>query len=116
MQIKSCLKICGVGIVKSGCGQSGQSGSKDWKIDSNRWNITEFLHDDTDSQKTKADQKNNCGMVWWCDSKIDCISKSGCVNVLWIKKHDAFFIFHGTVFPIYLENDSTNKVSVSEKE
>ena len=64
-------------MVKSGCGQSGQSGSKDWKIDSNRWNITEFLHDDTDSQKTKADQKNNCGMVWWCDSKIDCISKSG---------------------------------------
>ena len=65
MQIKSCLKICGVGRWQ------------DCKIDSNRWNITEFLHDDTDSQKTKADQKNDCGMVWWCDSKLGCISKSG---------------------------------------
>ena len=47
----------GVGIVKNGCGWSGEetlklTGSEEWTD-----GITDFLHVGTDSQKLKADQK-----------------------------------------------------------
>ena len=46
----------GVGIVKNGCGWSGEetlklTGSEEWTD-----GITDFLHVGTDSQKLKADQ------------------------------------------------------------
>ena len=53
MQIKRCLKIFGVGMVKNRCGQSGD-GTLKWTV-SKKW-ITHFLHVDTDWQKLKADQ------------------------------------------------------------
>ena len=58
MQIKRCLKISGVGMVKNGCGQSGDrtlslNVSEEWTD-----GITDSLLADTDSQKLKANQKS----------------------------------------------------------
>ena len=70
MQIKSCFKTCGVGMLKNGCGKSGQSGDKILKLtqslEQTDW-ITDFLHADTDSQKLKANKTFWVGMV-----KNDC--------------------------------------------
>ena len=56
IQVKSCLKIFGVGMVKNGCDQSGDGTlkltvSKEWTD-----GITHFVCIDTDSEKLKADQ------------------------------------------------------------
>ena len=55
-KLKDNWKVLGVGMVKNGCGQSGDrtlklTVSKEWTI-----GITNFLHVGTDSQKLKADQ------------------------------------------------------------
>ena len=67
MQIKMWLKIFGTGMVKSGCGQSGDGTLKLTVSEEWRNRIIDFLHDDRDSEKLKADQnfwvsivKNQC--------------------------------------------------------
>ena len=62
-KLKFALKFLGVGMVKNGCGQSGNGTlkltvSKEWTD-----GVTHFLYIDTDSQKLKADQKFFC-CVW----------------------------------------------------
>ena len=56
MQIEMWLKIFGVGMVRNGCGQSGDGTLK--LTVSEEWTdgITDFLYVYTDLQKLKADQ------------------------------------------------------------
>ena len=61
MQVKRRLKILGggggVGIVKNGCGRSGEETLKLTGSEELTDGITDFLHVGTDSQKLKAEQK-----------------------------------------------------------
>ena len=56
MQIEMWLKILGIGMVRNGCGQSGDGTLK--LTVSEEWadRITDFLYVYTDLQKLKADQ------------------------------------------------------------
>ena len=74
MQIKRCLKIFGVGMVKNGCGQSGDRTQKLAVPEEQTDGVTEFLHFDTDSQNLKADQ-NFFGWTWSKMSVIIDLSK-----------------------------------------
>ena len=68
MQIKRWLKFLGVGIIKNGCGQSGDRTLKSTASEERTDGITDSLDFDTDSQKLKAD-KFFFGWAW---------SKNGC--------------------------------------
>ena len=84
MQMKRCLKIFGVGIVRKGCGPVLWQGSKIVSV-SEEWTdrIIDFLHVSTDSQKLKADQffflvwmvKNACGQSGHGTQKLTYLKK-----------------------------------------
>ena len=56
----------GVGMVKNGCGQSGDGTLKPTVSEEWICGITDFLHVGTDSQKLKVDQK----FFGWALSKV----------------------------------------------
>ena len=66
MQIKRCLKIFEVGMVRNGCSQSGGRTLQLTVSEKRTDGMTDFLHVDTDSQKLKADQN----FFEWSCSKV----------------------------------------------
>ena len=79
MQIKMCLKILGVSLVKNECGEGTLklAVSEEWTD-----GITDYLHFDTDWKKLKADQ-NIFGWAW---SKMSVASPvMGISNWLYLK-------------------------------